>query len=177
MLLYTAMVHASYPHKTGELLVYIANLLQTSLSYPIDTCLVYNQVFRAQAHLKPSFDWSSNNTRLWNNKFSGKAKPCPCSKCKSTLHSSADCSQSSPTKQQSSTAQTKEKSSEVCMGFSLTEKLLFTHYTSWNTLIGVCLPVIVSPSCRGRYGRDLLRRRQYVPALLCVVIHSHNASR
>ena len=121
MLLYTATIHSRYPHKTGELLVYMANILQTSMTYPVDDCLAYDRVFRAQAHPKPSFDWGSDNTKLWNNKFSVRAKPKPCTKCKSTLHASVDCLMDdlSNGRKQAPSTQPVDKSSEVCMGFNI----------------------------------------------------------
>ena len=75
MLLYTATCHATYPHKTGEMLAYMASILQTSFNYPVEACLSYDRVFQAQAHLKPHFNWAGDNTRLWNDKFSGRAAP------------------------------------------------------------------------------------------------------
>ena len=118
------ILHVCYPHKMGEQLAYIANILQTSQSDPADACLAYDQVFRAQAHLKPSFDWSSDNTKLWNNKFSGRANPKPCAKCHSTLHLTVACPKviedlppKNPLTPHSSSTQ--EKSQEVCIGFNL----------------------------------------------------------
>ena len=95
MLLYTATSHATYPHKTGEMLAYIASILQTRTNYPVEACLSYDRVFRAQAHLKPQFNWASDNTQLWNDKFLGRAAPRPCSTCSSISHSSHECHQTS----------------------------------------------------------------------------------
>ena len=123
MLLYTATIHSRYPHKTRELLVYMANILQTSTTYPVDACLAYDRVFRAQAHLKLSFNWGSDNMKLWNDKFSGRAKPKPCTKCKSTLHASADCLRQpddlSNGRKQAPSTEPVDKSSEVYMGFNI----------------------------------------------------------
>ena len=74
MLLYSATIHAAYHHKTGEILVYIATIMQTSMSYPTDACLAYDQIFCAQAHLKSEFNWAGDNTRLWNDKFTSRVK-------------------------------------------------------------------------------------------------------
>ena len=83
MFLYTTTIQTTYPHKTGELLAYMATIVQTSTTYPTEACLSYDRVFRAQAHLKPYFNRASDNNRLWNEKFSGRAVPKPCGHCTS----------------------------------------------------------------------------------------------
>ncbi len=87
MAVYTAIINT---HKTAELLVYTANILQTSITYPADACLAYDRVFRAQAHLKPTFDWASDNSKT-SFRAGGRANPKPCTKCGSTLHLSLAC--------------------------------------------------------------------------------------
>ena len=67
MLLYTA--------KTEVMLAYMASILKSSTNYPVKACLSYDRVFHAQANLKPLFIWAGDNTRLWNDKFSGWAVP------------------------------------------------------------------------------------------------------
>ncbi len=132
MLLYAATIHAAYPHKTGEILVYIATIMQTSMSYPADACLAYDRIFRAQAHLKPEFNWAGDNTRLWNDKFSGRAKPKSCATCNSQLHRTAECTFTTEQSKASTPASqnaiphtfqgpsaTHHQKQEICMGFNL----------------------------------------------------------
>ena len=110
MLLYTATCHATYPHKTGDMLAYMASILQTSSNYPVEACLSYDRVFRAQAHLKPQFNWAGDNTRLWNDKFSGRAAP--------KLGNSTATELLDTVKFQSS-VKPPPKDGELCMGFNL----------------------------------------------------------
>ena len=122
MLLYTATCYATYPHKTGEMLAYIASILQTSTNYPVEACLSYDRVFRAQAHLKPQFNWASDNTRLWNDKFSGRAAPRPCSTCSSISHISHECHHTSAevkNPNRPDPLKPPQREGELCMGFNL----------------------------------------------------------
>ena len=110
MLLYTATCHATYPHKTGDMLAYMASILQTSSNYPVEACLSYDRVFRAQAHLKPHFNWAGDNTRLWNDKFSGRAAP---KSGNSTATELLD------TVKSQASVKPPPKDGELCMGFNL----------------------------------------------------------
>ena len=121
MLLYTAIIQATYPHKMGKLLAYMATRVQTSTTYPTEACLSYDRVFRTQAHLKPHFNWAGDNNRLWNEKFSGRGVPKPCGHCTSILMVPPQL----PSKQlHAPTAlppplKTPHKEGELCMGFNL----------------------------------------------------------
>ena len=80
----------------------------------MDACLSYDRVFWAQAHLKLQFNWMSDNTRLWNDKFLSWGAPRPCSTCSSISHSSHECHRTSaevrtPSRPQTPSNHPKEK--------------------------------------------------------------------
>ena len=121
MLLYTATIQATYPHKTGELLAYMATIVQTSTTYPTEACLSYDRVFRAQAHLKPHFNWAGDNNRLWNEKFSGRAVPKPCGHCTTipSEHPQPPSEQPHGPTALPPPLKSPHKEGELCMGFNL----------------------------------------------------------
>ena len=89
--IYTAVVTATAPDRTQDLLGYMALVVEARMEYDGDTWLGYDRRFRQMVAASPGTTWAKIDPTLWNLLFTGQAKGQQCKHCFSLTHPSGDC--------------------------------------------------------------------------------------
>ena len=81
-----------FPDKAPELMAYMRAIVHAQRTYFGEGWVTYDACYRRQAAATKTLNWSQINFTLYNEAFTGRAKPLPrCSYCLSEHHRSADC--------------------------------------------------------------------------------------
>ena len=81
-----------YPEKAPHLMAYLRLIAKASRNYEDKAWVAYDTAFRRQAANLNSLDWGTIDPVMYNETFSGKAKPISrCSFCVVDTHSREEC--------------------------------------------------------------------------------------
>ena len=81
-----------FPDKAPELMAYLRAIVHAQRTYYGDGWVTYDACYRRQAAASKTLNWSQINFTLYNEAFTGRAKPLQrCMYCLSEHHRSADC--------------------------------------------------------------------------------------
>jgi len=87
-----AVLATRFPEKAPELFAYQASIIRAERNYEGKQWVVYDRQFRREALAKKDLNWLTPNLCLYNEAFTGRARPIPrCSYCLQEDHSAAMC--------------------------------------------------------------------------------------
>ena len=87
-----SVLTSRFPEKAPEFMAYLRTIVHAQRSYFGEGWVTYDYCYRRKAAATKALNWSEVNFALYNEAFTGRAKPLQrCSFCMSEHHSSADC--------------------------------------------------------------------------------------
>ena len=87
-----ALLVTRFPDKGPELWAYQTTILKAAHNYEGGNWVAYDQQYRRDMLARKDLNWSTPNTRLYNEAFTGRAKIIPrCPHCLSEDHVAASC--------------------------------------------------------------------------------------
>ena len=90
--IYAGVLTTKYPHSAPNLMAYQRTIVHASRTYKGDCWLSYDTNYRRRAAACKSLNWAQVDFTLYNETFSGMARPIPrCSNCASEYHKSHEC--------------------------------------------------------------------------------------
>ena len=90
-----------FPDKAPELFAYHASIIRVERNYDKHRWVAYDRQYRREALARKDLNWSAENSRLYNEAFTGRAKVIPrCSLCQQDDHVDSLCPRN-PTSQSS----------------------------------------------------------------------------
>lgn len=158
---YSSILLDKYPHRSRDLLAYLATVLQAYTDYGEDRWLNYDRSFRQNAAARGLEDWSVRDTNLWSYAFT-RPKRIFCEFCESEAHSAADCPSAKPQYNHSSRPQYNHSSSAEPRGTQSSSEIC----RSWNAGHCVALNTICRyrhtcniPDCNGSHRASFCSKR------------------
>ena len=92
--LLAAVLCSKFPDKAGELLAYQASIVRAERNYEGKRWVAYDRQYRRQALARRDLNWSVTDPRLYNEAFTGRARPIArCSFCLHDDHAAGQCPQ------------------------------------------------------------------------------------
>ena len=87
-----AVLSSGFPQKTPELMAYQKTIVRAYRSFSGDGWVTYDSCYRRKAAITKSLDWGQVDFTLYNETFTGRAKPIArCKFCLSEHHFSSEC--------------------------------------------------------------------------------------
>ena len=87
-----AVLVTRFPEKAPELWAYQSTILNAAHSFEGSTWVAYDRQYRREMLARKDLNWSTPNSRLYNEAFTGRARMIPrCQHCLSEDHTSAGC--------------------------------------------------------------------------------------
>ena len=86
------VLSSGFPEKTPELMAYQKTIVRAYRSFSGDGWVTYDSCYRRKAAVTKSLDWGQVDFTLYNETFTGRAKPIArCKFCLSEHHFSSEC--------------------------------------------------------------------------------------
>ena len=86
------MAGTRFPDKAGELFAYQASIIRAERNYEGKRWVVYDRQYRREALARKDLNWSVQDSRLYNEAFTGRAKAIArCNVCLQDDHSASSC--------------------------------------------------------------------------------------
>ena len=90
--LMSAVLCARYPARGPDLMMYLRRIVHCARKFEGHAWVTYNRLYRRQAAAARTLSWATEDQALYNEAFSGRAKPTArCKQCLSEHHSTDAC--------------------------------------------------------------------------------------